>query len=291
MISDFMSANFSYALLGEVSATPKPGLVDRKDSGAHKDMCYDTFVASTHAVVPYLTRMAAMGLSWPSPEGDGLFAAIRPVGMEAERAMYQATGGVNTHKGMIFSMGIVGAACGLYFQKNRRFNAENILLLAGRLCHGLLEEDFQKISREHPKTHGEQLYVRYGQKGIRGEAQQGFPSIRTCSLPAIRRWRTSLADENQIHLNTLLSLMAQVDDTNVLIRTSPALLAYEKKEAARLLALGGAATPRGMKALEAANLDFIEKNISPGGCADLLAVTIFLDRIERVGPENKPGTQ
>lgn len=284
MILEFLSDNFSYALIAEVSSTPKPGLVDKKDNGAHKDMCYDTFIASTHAVVPYLTRMAALGLSWPPPEGEGLFAAIRPLGMEAEQAMYKATGGVNTHKGMIFSMGIIGAASGLYYRKHHRFDPEKILLLAGSLCRDLLEQDFRKISEEHPRTHGEQLYVRYGEKGIRGEAQQGFPSIRNCSLPAIRRWRTDLEDENPIHINTLLSLMAQVDDTNVLIRTSPALLAYEKKEAARLLGLGGAATRQGMAALEAANLDFIQKNISPGGCADLLAATIFLDRIERTCP-------
>ncbi len=285
MILDHLSENLSYALIAEVSTTPKPGLVDKKDSGAHKDMCYDTFITSTHAVVPYLTRMAALGFSWPSSCGEGLFSAIRPLGIEAEQAMYQATGGVNTHKGVIFSMGILAAASGLYYQINRRFDAEQILFLAGSLCRRLLEQDFQNISREHPKTHGEQLYVRYGEKGIRGEAQQGFPSIRTCSLPALRHWQSTLKEENQIYLNTLLSLMAQVNDTNVLIRTSPAMLAYEKKEAARLLGLGGAATLRGMKALEAANLDFTLKNISPGGCADLLAATIFLDRMERIGPD------
>jgi len=284
MITGFLSETLTYALIAEVSATPKPGLVDRKDNGAHKDMCHATFVASTHAIVPYLVQMAQTGLSWPDPSGDGLFAAIRPIGQQAEAAMFQATKGVNTHKGMIFSMGIISAAAGLFYRQNHGFCAEEILFLAGRLCRDALEQDFAAISREHPKTHGEQLFVRYGQRGIRGEAQQGFPSIRTCSLPAIRRFRASLTEENQIHVNTLLALMAQVDDTNVLIRTDHATLAYEKKEAARLLGLGGAATPQGLSALEEANRDFIRKNISPGGCADLLAATIFLDHMERACP-------
>ena len=284
-ILSYLSRMCEYALIAEVSTTPKPGLVDRHDNGAHTDMCFDTFVASTRAIVPYLAEMASLGLSWGEKEEQDLFPAVRTVGIRAERAMFQATEGVNTHKGMIFSMGTIAAAAGLYYRRNHCFHAEDILLLAGALCRAELERDFLRIDRLNPKTHGEILFVRYGQKGIRGEAQNGFPSVRSCSLPAMRNLRKTCADDNQVYINTLLALMSHVDDTNVLIRTGALDLAYEKAEALRILKLGGALTDEGMAALVQANRDFIRRNISPGGCADLLAVTIFLWNLEQYEEE------
>lgn len=289
-VLSYISRMCEYALIAEVSTTPKPGLVDLHDSGAHTDMCFDTFVASTHAIVPYLAEMASIGMAWEARTADGLFAAIRPVGIAAERAMSRATGGVNTHKGMIFSMGTIAAAAGFYYRRHGCFDAEEIPLLAGSLCFEELERDFQRIDMQNPKTHGEILYVRHGQRGIRGEAQEGFPSIRSCSLPAMRRLRKTCADDNQVYINTLLVLMSHVDDTNVLIRTGELQLAYEKEEARRILDLGGALTEKGMAALEQANRDFIRRNVSPGGCADLLAVTIFLWNLEQYEEEKDETT-
>lgn len=281
-----------YALLAEVSTTPKPGLVDRHDNGAHKDMCFDTFVASTAAIVPHLTEMARMGFEWNDTEKPGadcgFFPALRRLGMEAERSMFTATGGINTHKGMIFSMGLAAAASGLYYQRHGQFQPEAILKLAGALCFDELKRDFAAMDPAHPKTHGEILYVRFGSKGIRGEAMNGFPAIRETALPVMRnRMNHCDADsKNRAYLNTLLALMAQVDDTNVLIRTSPELLTFEKNEAARIIALGGADTKAGMEALYLLNKTFSRLNISPGGCADLLAVTIFLWNLEQYGKGN-----
>ena len=201
--------------------------------------------------------------------------------------MFAATGGVNTHKGMIFSMGTVAAAAGLYYRLHRGFSPEEILLLAGELCREELEKDFRAMDPSHPGTHGEQLYARYGSRGIRGEAQDGFPSIRQISLPALRQGKMAGLEDNPVYLNTLLALMSQVDDTNVLIRTSPELLAYEKAEAARILALGGGASPEGLAALRELNERFIALNISPGGCADLLAVTILLWELEHYQEEKE----
>ena len=110
MISSVFSETCAYALMAEVGATPKPGLVDRCDSGAHADMNYATFEASTAAIVPYLTQMFEQGTAWESHDYNMLFEAIRLTGIEAEKAMFAATDGVNTHKGMIFSMGTIAAA-------------------------------------------------------------------------------------------------------------------------------------------------------------------------------------
>ncbi len=280
MISSIFSRECAYALMAEVGATPKPGLVDRHDSGAHSDMDYNTFEASTNAIVPYLTRMFEAGYAWEGRDYNALFEMIRPIGREAEAAMFAATDGVNTHKGMIFSMGTIAAAAGLFYKRNSRFDAEKILMLAGYLCYDAMRRDFQKIDRKNPKTNGELLYLRYSKKGIRGEAQKGFPSIRSVSLPALRSAFHNGQSENEAYLNTLLTLMANVDDTNVLSRSNTVIQGYVKSAAGHVLKLGGASTREGMEALKKLNQKFIHLNVSPGGCADLLAVTILLCRLE-----------
>lgn len=316
------------SLIDEVSATPKPGLVDLHDSGAHKDMDYKTFELSAHAIVPYLKEMAGLGLTFSGPPEE-LFALLRPVGVEAEKAMFEATGGVNTHKGMIFSMGLAAAAGSILVKqkagggdgnqtgngnqtgaRNRagggdRHQAgapagdiflggsgEKILSLCSKLCRDPIKREFRQIAaaaaaKQSPRTHGEYLFVTYGCRGIRGEAADGFPAVRSCSLPVLRAavcasYRTGGKPVwNDICLHTLLHLMAEVDDTNILYRTDYKTLSYVREQARQLLELGGGFTEEGKQALCQANLDFIEKNISPGGCADLLAITLFIWRLEQ----------
>lgn len=272
------------SLIDEVSATPKPGLVDLSDSGAHKDMDFSTFFASTEAISPWILKMAELGFDWADKKDkEGLFAALRPVGMAAEKAMFEATKGVNTHKGMIFSMGLTAASAGYICALGETLFAERILSFCREMCCQSLEADFSNISPTHPRTHGELLYIKYGCRGIRGEAAEGFPGILKCSLPALKETLTEhgSADWNRICLQVLLRLMAQIDDTNVLFRTDYASLLYVKEQAAHILQLGGGYTENGMGALKALNIDFINKNISPGGCADLLAITLFLWRLEQ----------
>ena len=225
------------------------------------------------------------GQAWESKDFNALFESIRPIGIEAEKAMFAATDGVNTHKGMIFSMGTIAAAAGLFYRRHEKFDAEKILMLAGYLCYDAMRKDFQKIDRKNPRTNGELLYLRYSTKGIRGEAQKGFPSVRTVSLPKLRSAFSSGQTENEAYLNTLLTLMANVDDTNVLSRTNTVIQSYVKSEAAQLLKIGGASTSQGMEALKKLNQKFIYMNVSPGGCADLLAVTILLYRLEQRNPQ------
>ena len=116
-----------------------------------------------------------------------------------------------------------------------------------------MRRDFQKIDRKNPRTNGELLYLRYSTKGIRGEAQKGFPSVRTVSLPKLRSAFSSGQTENEAYLNTLLTLMANVDDTNVLSRTNMVIQGHVKSEAAQLLRIGGASTALGMEALKKLN--------------------------------------
>ena len=266
------------ALQAEADATPKPGLVDRDNPGAHKDMDHATFDKSIVAITPYFRQMAQVGLYWKG-SGEDLFKAIRPLGSAAEKAMFQATAGINTHKGIIFSLGIMVAYALWYFQTKGTFEADAILQLCGTQTKKLLAQDFADIDKAHPRTHGERLYVQYGFTGIRGEVMAGFPAVREVGLPAINKFLAQQQNREKVHIQTLLTLLEKVEDTNILIRTNREMLHYARSQAKRVLALGGAFTPEGLKAIWQLNTDFVEKNLSPGGTADLLICTIFWQQL------------
>ncbi len=292
------------SLTDEVQATPKPGLVDLKDSGAHKDMDYRTFELSIAAILPFIREIAEIGIHHGAMEveaglqngnepdaenAERLFSAIRPAGIRAEKAMFEATGGVNTHKGIIFSMGLLAAAAGRFWGRRpvcSGVQAEELLSYCGLMCRRPMERDFSAVVPGENNTHGELLYLKYGCRGIRGEAADGFPAVRFVGLPALREYfeyakmSCMHPGRNQLSLHILLHLMANVDDTNVLFRTNYESLEYVKQCALSVLSLGGSKTEEGMEALTRLNKDFTDKNISPGGCADLLSMTLFLWRIE-----------
>ncbi len=310
------------ALLGEVYATPKPGLVDRRDTGAHSDMTYETFLASTEAITPYLVKMFEYGLDYVDTPGvqddhtseERAFLGIRSIGVEAERAMNAATGHVNTHKGMIFTMGIILAAAGLIISRKideQLFNIDEILNMGRTMTARILEQDFVEMNNREPVSHGERLYHKYGERGIRGQAIDGFPIIRTMGIPAMRRYlsikddtalraeieergtlRTDLLDtegsmrnehfENAVNISTLISIMSRLDDTNVLTRSSYEDMKWLQSESARIERLGACFSLEGLALIEGLNKKCIEKNISPGGAADILAVTILLLKLEGV---------
>lgn len=299
------------ALLGEVYATPKPGLVDRRDTGAHRDMNYETFLASTEAITPYMVRMFAEGMDATKAEQipEEVFQAIRGIGLEAEQAMYAATDGVNTHKGMIFTMGIVLAAAGILYARadttSEQLTVDAILDMARQMTARSMAEDFRKMLGHPPKTHGERLFQAYGERGIRGQAMEGFPILRDTAVPWLRRFQNICTDaelqrdisaqarlrrgllqdtgsmhaehfENAVHVSTLIAIMSVLNDTNVFIRSSYEDMCWLQAESSTILSMGAMFTEEGVRAIEALNMACIEKNISPGGAADILAVAILL---------------
>lgn len=313
------------ALLGEVYTTPKPGLVDLHDNGAHRDMDVHTFERSTAAITPFLSRMFEQGYcarpyqeaGQPQDdctEAERLFLSIRRTGIEAEQAMLRATGGVNTHKGMLFSMGITLAAYGNMLQvlppaadsssvvqepsssscthPLRAVPAESVLETAGRMTARILTAEFEQMQHSVPKTHGERLFRRFGERGIRGQAIEGFPILRYTALPAIRRYTAYALERtggaalpptllNAVRLNTLLAVMAKLNDTNVLSRSNPETMLLLRQRAAKILAAGGAFREEGLSALSILNQECIRRNISPGGAADMLAVALLLHGLEQ----------
>lgn len=274
------------SILYEAAATPKPGLVDRNNSGAHKDMDFFTFMASTAALSDVFAECAEEGLLYPSLDFTGLLQRIRPIGMEAEQRMFQATGGVNTHKGLIFSLGIVCAAAGSIFRKSQNPNIPRLEISrrVKEMTAGLSERELKGLSEKKMLTTGERLYIKYGLKGIRGQAESGFDAVLKAPITIL----TEMIDKkllpiNDILVHVLMYLMSDVEDTNVVGRHDLSTLRYVQGCAQKALTLGGMLTKKGKDYIYLMDNDFIQKGISPGGSADLLAVTVMMYLLESGG--------
>ncbi len=273
------------AILYEVSATPKPGLVDRDNSGAHKDMDFFTFMASSSALYRGLYECTLEGLNFSEEDSTKLLQRIRKPGIQCEKAMFQATNGVNTHKGIIFSMGILCAVAGKLFSEygTEKFIIENFFEEVKKVAYGLTEKDFKGIENKTVLTHGERLYKEYGFRGIRGEVESGFKSIQKNAVRVLRQWKEhKQLSINDLFLDILLNIMSDSEDTNVIIRGGIESLEYVRRISKEFVLEGGMQQPDAKEKLKSMNQEFVKRNISPGGAADLLAVTIFLGMMEGI---------
>ena len=269
--------NLAYrALLEEVYTLVKPGLVDPYSNGAHTDMDVASFERSAKALKPYFVTMALEGERlWEAP--PVLFETIRRIGILAERAMYLATGGVNTHKGLIFHLGILSSAAGACHRSYGRVTLKQLIELEQAMVKNVLVNEVRNM--ENFVSKGEKNLQKYGLTGARGEAISGYSSVFEISLPAMTMGLTMGQEWNLIKLETLFHLMSQVDDSNILSRHNPQVLKQVKNIAAGFLDAGGAYRKESMERLKELDHWFVKKNISAGGSADLLAVTIFITQL------------
>ena len=216
---------------------------------------------------------------------EELFMGLRIVGMDAEQAMYAATGGVNTHKGIIFTFGIFCAAAGRCLRENHRITATNLLGIEQAMTVRVLTAELEKLKgitgTTELSTHGERNLRRYGTAGCRGEAIEGYPGVFGIALPVLREGIRQRREWNSIKLQALLTLMANTEDSNILSRQNPAVLRDVQQEMQEFLRYGGAYRKDAIKLLEEMDGDYTRRNISAGGCADLLATAIFILELER----------
>jgi holo-ACP synthase/triphosphoribosyl-dephospho-CoA synthase len=257
------------SLLDEVCTTPKPGLVDRRNSGSHKDMDISTFIASAAALQGYFTACARAGMELDCTPAE-TFAKLRRLGLRAEQDMYAATNGVNTHKGAVFTIGILCGAAGRLWNTEGTWNAEEIFREVSAMTVDAMEADFRKSG----DTVGYKLYAQNGTRGIRGEVAEGLPSVANLGLPAYRACRNKGMDKNAAGVHTLLTLAANVVDTNMIKRGGIEGAREGAEKCAALLK-----TQYTLADVEALDDWFIERNLSPGGCADLLAAVYFIDEL------------
>ena len=271
-----IGAQAAKALLYEVCITPKPGLVDRNNSGAHRDMDIFTFMASASALQPYFTDCAKIGMETPSPAET--FEKIRLRGMVAEGEMRRQTGGVNTHKGAIFTMGLACAAAG----QMGAFDAEQLLAKCAAMTHGLTAKDFQNVTPASARTAGEKLYAAYGITGIRGQAEAGFPAVKQYGLPVLEKGLAEGLSIDRAGVGALLAILAHTDDTNLITRSDRETQQTTAKNVAALLE--EAPYPQ-WETLMKLDRQFTESNLSPGGSADLLALTLFIHFLSQTDEE------
>ena len=267
--SEWLSELARQSLIAEAELTPKPGLVDGRGSGSHSDLSLDLMRRSADAIAPYFTRMALA--SAESQVDSSLRAAVASIGREAEASMLRATSGSNAHKGAIWILGLLVCAASQSESSRPEFVAE----AAGYLAR------LPDRARPQAVSHGDVVLERYGATGARGEAYVNFLHVVEVGLPALKATRKSGRTERDGRLTALLAIMSQLDDTCVLYRGGAEAQRIVHEGAARVIKVGGPGIQKGNAALIALGQELVRRRISPGGSADLLAATLFLDALER----------
>lgn len=260
----------SQALLYEVATTPKPGLVDRENSGSHRDMDVFTFQASAAALYPYFSQCVKIGRE--TEDAQETFRRLRLPGKIAEGDMLRTTGGVNTHKGAIFSMGILCGALGR-LERAQWGNPEAVLAECAAMTKDVVSRDYGNLTPETAKTAGQKLYLQYGITGVRGQAEAGFPAVRNVGLPKLEAALAAGKSINEAGCAALLAMLADTVDTNMIHRGGYDLA---KKTAEKIAELLKNEPFPSKEMLEELNDEFVLKNLSPGGTADLLALAYLL---------------
>lgn len=265
-----IAASAVHSLLLELETWPKPGLVSHIDSGSHRDMKADTFRASATAIAPYLQALVEAGA------GNCGMGRLRVIGIEAETAMLAATAGVNTHRGAIFGMGLLCAAAGAraagWFERDvplgaivsRRWGAD---IVGGPvLLH----------------SHGNSARRRYGAGGARVEAACGFPSVYRIGVPALRAGaQKAPRDPEAARVEACFAIIAALEDTNLLHRGGVEGLRFAQRATRDFLDSGGIGVSEWRARAATVHHDFVERWLSPGGSADLLAMSLFVDAQDR----------
>jgi len=259
-----------WSLMEEASLTPKPALVDTRGCGAHCDMSLEMLHRSARSL--WGTFAGIAGEAWQATESIYLRERLSRLGREGERNMLCTTRGVNTHRGTIWTLGLLCAGAAMLPEKGN--SAGNICERASRIAR--LPDSYTSLE----KSHGQEAYQRFGVRGARGEAESGFPHIIEIGLPMLRNSRSHGLTEEFARMNTLVAIMADLDDTCLLHRGGLEALALAKVGAKTILQLGGTSTAAGFRALCDLDHRLLHLNASPGGSADLLAGVLFLDFIE-----------
>jgi triphosphoribosyl-dephospho-CoA synthase len=262
------------ALYIELALYPKPGLVSFIDTGSHTDMNAQTFVRSLFSLRHYFARICEAGY-------EGVpFAELKKLGMEAEKRMLAATRGINTHRGAIFCVGLLCAAMG-------RLRAQNMTLTPAALRTALLlhwSEELSAHTQASGDSHGLQAAAQHCASGAREEGALGFPSVFDVALPALQRTLSRGAPMLHARIDALFTLMAHISDTNVYHRGGADGARLVRDSSERFLARGGTAHPQWRAAALDCHQRFVERRLSPGGAADLLAAACFVHSLVTLPP-------
>ena len=255
----------------QVATAPSFGLVSPLTQGSHDDMDFFTFLKSSFAIKEGFEKMAEAAYSYLPLEKA--FLQSRKIGIEMEVNMFKATENVNTHKGMIFLLGVIVVTATRILYENKNF--DDIQPLIKDMCKDILR-DFENIKDKKELTHGERLYINYGFTGVRGEVKAGLDVVFNGSLKILEDSLNKSSDFNLAFVQTLIFLMGKVMDSTIVHRHDIHMLHRIKREAEAFFENGGIYKEDGIKIARDMENAYIKEKISPGGSADLLAITIFL---------------
>ncbi|WP_078409839.1 triphosphoribosyl-dephospho-CoA synthase [Priestia abyssalis] len=258
------------ALMEEAELTPKPGLVDKQNTGAHTDLTIELMIRSAQSLRTTFADIAYT--AFERKPSQRLREEIAEIGRHGEKIMLTATGGTNTHKGAIWALGLLTASAAIHPPGTA---ACQIAFTAGELAR------YPDRYAPKEKSNGTRVQQRYKVSGARGEAQQGFPHVIDIALPALYRARDEGMEESYARLDALAALIAHLDDTCVLHRGGLEALTIAKEKAMKVLAAGGVSTLSGWNAIKELDAELLARNASPGGSADLLAAALFLDYLSK----------
>jgi triphosphoribosyl-dephospho-CoA synthase len=260
------------SLYEELVLYPKPGLVSLRDNGAHRDMNAATFMRSLFALRHYFAEIAVAGTC------GAPMAELRRLGLAAETRMLRATGGINTHRGAIFALGLLSAAAGRAWVEGGDYSDATVRkIIAERWRRDLLAVPAPSA---RPPSHGEQVAARYAVAGARGEAARGFSAVFDVALPALRTALACGADGERARLHAFFSLLAVVTDTNVLYRAGDEALRTLQRSAASFIVSGSVFADHWLARAETLHRQCSLQGISPGGCADLFAAAWFVHQLQ-----------
>ncbi len=278
----FLGSLAASASLFEVFTAPKPGLVDRWGSGSHEDMDFTTFLLSAAALAPFWPEQALKGLQGVHP--DMALGLLRKTGIEMDRAMSEATSGINTHKGLIFALSLLLYGAGRCIFMGIPPLPSNISREASAAVSGCCERELGSLRYDppaRPLSSGERIYLEHGLTGIRGEAETGFPTVIRYGIPSFRKALSLGADRHDSSLFALFNLMMHGEDTNIVARKGYTFWTTTYRTmVSDLLSHGVPYSPESLEAIKEADRTFSRNRVSPGGAADLLACTLFLHDCE-----------
>ncbi|SFR71612.1 triphosphoribosyl-dephospho-CoA synthase [Mitsuaria sp. PDC51] len=260
------------ALYDELALSPKPGLVTLISNGSHDDMDARTFFRSIAALRGYFVRIARLGMAGAD------FEALERAGIEAEARMLAATGGINTHRGAIFLLGLLCASAGALVAAGQPLTPAALQAMLDERWGAALHRRAQRPSM----LPGGMAARRHGLRSASEEAALGFPAVFDVGVPAMRSARTRGLSHERAQLDTFFHLMAALDDSNLAHRGGLEGLRFAQQTARGFLADGGAAHPFATARAEALGQEFEVRRLSPGGSADMLAAVCWMVRIGAV---------
>lgn len=265
------------SLLKEAAVHPKPGLVTPLDNGSHADMDFQNFIDSAMALLPCFLNCASIGLETLELGAEDVLALLRVTGRQGEWEMLRATGGVNTHKGAIFLLGLLCAAAGRLAAQERESTPRALALTASSFVRGIVGRELADLTLERCRTAGERAFVLYGLEGVRGEAERGFPTALRAAgrMRELERNGTLSFRERAAHV--LIHIVSENADCNLVARGGLDAMLNVQAEAKEILQAGGMLTPSGRAGIAEMERRLVSRNLSPGGSADILSAALFLE--------------